>query len=136
MAVVVPDTSVPVATPLVPPLARRDTPRLPMELESWASEFLSRVFALLSNLDTSEPAERGEGAGSGRGAGSLFPSQLGGAQREFALCMVLFFTRLPKTIQREACRQAVQFIRANTFESNTDNAMVIVMCGEPRSRVG
>lgn len=100
---------------------RRDAPRLPLNLDVWVTELLSRVFALLTNLDSTQASRTSGGKGG---------SSLGGPYREFCWTMALLFSRLVGESKREAVRQTVRFLDSTLFESNVSDPCVLGYCGE------
>lgn len=90
---------------------------LPLYTDAWAEEFLSRVFAILSNLDMPETGA-GEHAGSDALGEEETDSFLLDGNSMFRPLMELLYVRLPGQLRASAIKRTAAFLLENVFSSS------------------
>ena len=91
--------------------------------EEWADDLLSRIFAVLTNLDSPEGGgEHSSHAGGGHEDGSSF---LIDDNSMFRPLVELLFARLPTTLRHRAIKKTSDFLLGNAFASVAAEAAIL-----------
>mmetsp|Transcript_1445 Transcript_1445/g.4175 ORF Transcript_1445/g.4175 Transcript_1445/m.4175 type:complete len:1599 (-) Transcript_1445:123-4919(-) len=93
-------------------------------MEEWLDEFLTRVFTMLSNLDSSGGGSQSYAAGSAGTAGGDGTFLLEGTSM-FRPLMDLLFSHLPKDLQSMSVRRVAQFVTCTTLPDLVNEAMIL-----------
>lgn len=96
---------------------------LPLFTEEWVDEFLSRIFTIITNLDSPDGGHNAASSGgSGDEDGSSFLLQ---DNSMFRPLMELLFVRLPRTVQVAAAKKTASFLLGNILTSMCPEAAVL-----------
>ncbi|KAK9818405.1 hypothetical protein WJX72_012161 [[Myrmecia] bisecta] len=97
----------------------------PLYTEEWVMELLSRIFAILTNLEA--PETRGDHVGStgGNNGHAASASFLLEGSSMFRPMVELLFARLPPAIRSQAIRQVARFVTTTSLPSVTNETSLL-----------